>query len=468
MYLIQGAPGVGKTTLALQFLLEGIKQGETCLYITLSETEKEIRCIAESHGWDITKLHIYELSAADQQQQSESENTLFVSSEIELHEATRTLIAAIDRVKPSRVVFDSLSELRLLAQDALRYRRQILSLKEYFAGRQCTVLMLDGVSLDLPLESLVHGVITLNQSTPEYGTDRRRIRIGKLRGVRFVGGYHDYVIERGGLAVFPRLVAAEHQNRFEPGVLLSGVPELDRLLGGGLDRGTSTLLLGPAGAGKSAISTRYALSAAERGENVAMFHFDEHTATMHTRSAGLGMDLASHLQSGRIGVQQIDPAEMSPGEFVRLVQRHVEERNARVVVIDSLNGYMNAMPEERFLTIQMHELLTYLAQKGVTTFLIVAQHGIVGQMAAPLDVSYLADTVILLRFFEADGAVYKALSVTKKRSGAHETTIRQLSFGPQGIIVGKPLSGFHGILTGVPRYIGEVSALALEEQPRHK
>jgi circadian clock protein KaiC len=287
----------------------------------------------------------------------------------------------------------------------------------------------------------------------------------KLRGVKFVGGYHDFVIERGGLMVFPRLVAADHQTPFEPGVLPSGVPELDRLLGGGLDRGTSTLLMGPAGVGKSAISTRYALTAAERGENVAMFHFDEHLVTMSARSVGMGMDISSHLAAGRITVQQIDPAEMSPGEFVKHVQRHVEERDARVVVIDSLNGYMHSMPEERFLTIQMHELLTYLSQKGVTTFLIVAQHGIVGHMASPIDVSYLADSVLLFRFFESAGSVYKALSVMKKRGGAHETTIRQLSFSAQGVLVGKPLSGFHGILTGVPRYVGENDALSPDGHP---
>ena len=444
MYLVQGDPGVGKTTLSLQFLLEGVKQGEKCLYITLSETETEteIRAVAQSHGWDISSLNLYELSAADQRLQSVSENTLFVPSEIELHEATKTLIAEIERVKPSRLVLDSLSELRLLAQDALRYRRQILSLKEYFAGQSCTVLLLDGISIDLPLES--------------------------LRGVKFVGGFHDFNIERGGLTVFPRLVAAEHHTPFAPGFLPSGVPELDRLLGGGLDRGSSTLLLGPAGAGKSAISTRYALAAAERGENVAMFHFDEHLATMTARSEGMGMNITGHLEAGRIAVQQIDPAEMSPGEFVKLVQLHVEERGARVVVIDSLNGYLNSMPEERFLTIQIHELLTYLSQKGVSTFLVVAQHCIFGNMQAPVDVSYLADTVLLFRFFEAAGSVFKALSVMKKRGGAHETAIRQLSFSAQGIDVGKPLSGFHGILTGVPSYVGETDALAPPDKPSDK
>ena len=464
MYLIQGDPGVGKTTLALQFLLEGVKQGEKCLYITLSETEAEVRSVALSHGWDISQLNIYELSASAQRLQSEPESTLFVSSEIELHEATKTLIAEVERVKPTRVVFDSLSELRLLAQDALRYRRQILSLKEYFAGQKCTVLMLDGLSIDLPLESLAHGVISLHLVTPEYGSDRRRLRVVKLRGVKFVGGYHDYSIERGGLVVFPRLVAADHYLKFAPGVLPSGVPALDQLLGGGLDRGTSTLLLGPAGAGKSAIATHYALAAAERGENVVMFHFDEHLATMTARSLGMGMGITRHLEAGRIAVQQIDPAEMSPGEFVKLVQRHVEERKARVVVIDSLNGYMNAMPEERFLTIQMHELLTYLSQQGVATFLVVAQHGMVGPMATPVDVSYLADTVLLLRYFESGGAVLKALSVMKKRGGMHENTIRQLSFGPQGVVVGEPMKGFHGILTGVPSYIGETGVLAQDDQ----
>lgn len=459
---MQGDPGAGKTTLALQFLLEGIRQGELCLYIALSESIAETRTVAESHGWDVSRLHIHEFSAADHGLSGSTENTLFLPSEIELFEATRTLLDVIERTQPARVVLDSLSELRLLSQDPLRYRRQILSLKEYFRNRRCTAMMLDDCTVDKDdrqLHSLAHGVISLENMAPDYGAERRRLRVLKLRGRKFRGGFHDFIIERGGLLVFPRLIAAEHRSAFTPETLPSGVPELDCLLGGGVDRGTSILILGPAGVGKSAITTRYALSAAERGENVALFLFDENRQTMLTRSASLGMNVTAQIASGRIAAQQIHPAEMCTGEFITCVRQHVEERQVRLVLIDSLNGYLKAMPAEQSLSVQLHELLAYLAQKGVTAILVVAQAGIVGNVSAPIDVSYLADTVLLLRYFEAGGAVHKAISVVKKRSGFHENTIRQLSLSSAGISVGAPLRGFQGVLTGVPQYVGEVGAL---------
>lgn len=464
IYLVQGDPGVGKTTLALQFLLEGVRKNEVCLYIALSESAEEIQLVAESHGWDLSRIHIHAVSAFEESLRGSSENTLFVASDVELQEATRSLLEVIERVKPSRLVIDSLSELRLMAQDSLRYRRQILSLKEFLAKRECTVLFLDARTVeheDRQLHSLSHGVIVMQQVAPEYGVDRRRIRIVKLRGVNFRSGYHDFIIRQGGLVVYPRLVAADHDANFAAGILPSGMPELDRLLGGGIDYGTSTLIIGPAGTGKSIITTRYLIAAAEQGENSVVFHFDENLTTLRKRSQLLGMDLDRHLESGRIVAQRIDSAEMSPGAFDSLVRRHVCERRVRVVVIDSLNGYTNAMHEERLLSIQMHELLSYLAHQGVCTFLIVAQQGMFGGMngASRVDFSYLADAVILLRNFESQGAVLKALSVVKKRSGMHENTIRQLSVGANGPIVGEPLREFQGVLTGVPRYVGNRSAL---------
>lgn len=467
IYLVQGDPGVGKTTLALQFLLQGARAGESSMYIALSESEDEIRTVAESHDWDISPLHIHAVSALEQSLQAGGENTLFVPSDVELHEAMRGLLDLIERVKPTRVVFDSLSELRLLSQDSLRYRRQILLLKEFFAGRQCTVLLLDDRTIDREdrqLHSLAHGVVSLSQVTPEYGVDRRRLRVVKLRGVNFRSGHHDFVIRRGGLVVYPRLIAAEHKTGFSEGQLRSGVAELDRLIGGGVDYGTSTLVIGPAGTGKSILTTRYLLAAAEQGENSVVFHFDENLTTMRRRSRLLGMDLDTHLASGRIFAQRIDSAEMSPGAFDTLVRKHVEERNVRVVVMDSLNGYVAAMAEERFLNIQLHELLNYLAQKGVCTFIVVAQQGMLGNMMPRIDVSYLADSVILLRNFESHGAVHKAISVVKRRSGAHENTIRQLSMGPSGVVLGEPLREFQGVLTGVPNYLGTMRAPRTEER----
>jgi circadian clock protein KaiC len=365
------------------------------------------------------------------------------------------------------VVFDSLSEMRLLAQNPLRYRRQILALKQFFIGRQCTVLLLDDRTsevTDLQLQSIAHGVLSLERRSPEYGVMQRRLQVLKMRGKPFRPGYHDYTIARGGLQVFPRLVAAEHQDDFEPAQVKSGIAGLDALMDGGLDKGTSTLVMGPAGSGKSTLATQYAVAAAARGERAAFFLFEESRKTLLARSAGLGLDVKGHLAAGRLSLRQVDPGELSPGEFVSLVRAEVEARGATVVVIDSLNGYLNAMPEARFLTLQLHELLTYLGQRGVTTLLVVAQHGLVGtSMQTPIDVSYLADSVLLLRFFEAAGQVRMALSVLKKRSGAHERTIRELKFGKDGVTVGKPLDEFQGILTGVPTYVGGAAARTKQE-----
>ncbi|HEY6138757.1 MAG TPA: ATPase domain-containing protein [Thermoanaerobaculia bacterium] len=452
-YLVQGDPGVGKTTLGLQFILAGEALGETGLYLTLSETKEELQAVADSHGWSLDEINVFEYSAHDRLAADE-ESTLFHPSEIELGQAVQALIAEVERIKPQRVVIDSLSEIRLLAQNPLRYRRQILGLKHYFSGRDVTVLLLDDKNLlqgDMQLMTLAHGVILLEQLAPAYGAERRRLRVSKFRGVRYRGGFHDFNIRTGGLIVYPRLVAAEHRHVSALQALSSGIPAVDDLLGGGIHRGTSTLIIGPAGGGKSALATHYAVSAAQRGENVATFIFDESLSTLFARSESLNLDLRKHVDSGRISIQQIDPAEVPPGEFVHLVREAVEQREVSMLIIDSLNGYLNAMPEERFLTIHMHELLTYLGQKGVATILVVAQQGLIGSnMQSPVDVSYLADCVILLRYFEHGGELRKAISVMKKRSGYHEKAIRPLAFTNDRIEVGAPLTDFHGILSGLP------------------
>ncbi len=456
LYLIEGDPGSGKTTLALRFLLAGAARGERALYVTLSETREELDGVARSHGWTLDALHVCELIPSEASLLPEAQTRMFHPSEVELSETTAAVLGEVERTKPTLVVFDSLSELRLLAQNPLRYRRQILALKQFFAGRSCTVLFLDDRTSevgDLQLHSLAHGVVTLEQLAPEFGAERRRVRVVKMRGKPFRGGFHDFAIRRGGLDVFPRLVAADHHRPFRPGLLSSGVPALDALLGGGLDRGTSALLMGPAGSGKSSVAIRYAVAAAARDERAAVFAFDESLTTLLARSAGMGMDLKGALECGRATVQQVDPGELSPGEFGHRVRQAVERDGAGLVVIDSLNGYLQAMPEERFLTIQLHELLTYLGQQGVVTILVVAQHGLIGTgMRAPVDASYLADTVILLRYFEAAGLLRRAISVIKKRSGRHEATLRELRFGAGGVWVGEPLAEFHGILTGTPTH----------------
>ena len=457
VYLIEGDPGSGKTTTGLQFLRDGIARGEKVLYVTLSETRVELASVAASHGWNLDGMTLHELAPAEESFKPDDQYTFFHPSEVELSETTKAVLAEVERINPTRVVFDSLSEMRLLAREPLRYRRQILGLKQFFVGRNCTVLLLDDRTSqagDLQLQSIAHGVITLEQLAPEYGAERRRLRIVKMRGVRFQGGFHDFLIATGGLRVFPRLVAAESRNARENGAASTGIARLDDLLVGGLDRGTSTLFIGPAGAGKSAIATSIAVAAAQRGEHVAMYLFDEGLDTFRRRAAGLGTDVTEHVDSGRIVLTQVDPAEMSPGEFADNVRAAVDQAHASVVVIDSLNGYLNAMPEERYLVAQLHELFMFLRQRGVLAISIVAQHGLVGQMQAPVDLSYLADNVLLLRFFEAHGAVRQAISVLKKRSGPHEKTIRELRLEPSGIKVGEPLTEFHGVLTGVPVYKG--------------
>ena len=455
LYLIEGVPGSGKTTLALQFLLAGARAGEPVLYVTLSETGEELRSVALSHGWDLSGIEIREFSTVDAVLDPDDENTIFYPSEIELASTTKLILADIERLKPTRIVFDSLSELRLMAGNPLRYRRQILAFKQFCATRDCTILLLDdmtAVDHDLQMQSLSHGVIRLEHMSPEYGADRRRLRVVKYRATRFRGGFHDYVIQRGGMQVFPRLVAAEHRQSGGSARLPSEIPELDELMGGGIEEGTSTLLLGAAGTGKSTVAAQFVSAAAARGHAAAIFVFDESPATLLTRCAELNVDLRRHVDSGRIWLQQVDPAELTPGEFTHAIRQMVEEHQAKVIVIDSLNGYLNAMPEERHLTIQLHELLMYLGQKGVATILIGAHQGLIGSnMITPVDASYLADAVVLLRYFEDRGEVRQAISVMKKRGGHHERTLREFRLGP-GVSVGRPLREFRGVLTGVPIY----------------
>jgi circadian clock protein KaiC len=454
LYLVEGDPGTGKTTLALQFLLAGARRGEAALYVTLSETHDELNAVAESHGWSLDGIAIHELSS-DASLRSDTQYTVFHPSEVELGDTMNTVLQTLERVRPRRVVFDSLSEMRLLARDPLRYRRQILALKQFFVGHDCTVMLLDDRTAgagDLQLQSIAHGVVRLETLLPEFGGARRRLRVMKLRGVAYTDGYHDYAIRTGGLEVFPRLVAAEHRVPYASETVSSGVPTLDALVGGGLSRGTSTLIMGPAGSGKSLLASHFVHQAASRGDHAAVFIFDEGTDTYFAGTKGLGLDMERLVHAGRLSLQQVDPAEMSPGEFVARVRESVERDNARVVMIDSLNGYLNAMPEERLLTLHLHELFSYLRQRGVLTISVMSQHGMLGHMHSPIDVSYLADAVLLLRFFEAEGAIRKAVSMVKRRAGAHESSIRELRISSAGISVGEPLANFRGIMTGVPRF----------------
>ncbi len=458
MYLLEGVPGSGKTTLALQFLLEGARRGESVLYVTLSETEEEIRGVAASHGWTLDGIDIRQLVPTEDSLRADEQYTMFHPSEVELGETTRAVLADVERLKPTRVVFDSLSELRLLAGDPLRYRRQILALKQFFAGRNCTVLLLDDLtesSNDLQVQSIAHGVLRLEQLLPEYGAERRRLIVVKYRGVQFRGGYHDCVIRYGGLVVYPGLIAHEHLTSSNRGTLASGIAGIDALLGGGIESGTSTLIIGPAGAGKSSLAGQFVAAAAARHQKSAMFIFDESTNTLLARSVGLGFNLRTSVANGLVTVRQVDPAELSPGQFISAVRHAVEQEGVSIVVIDSLNGYLNAMPGERFLLVQLHEVLTYLGQAGVATVLIAAHQGLVGaQMIAPVDASYLADSVILLRYFEAKGELRQAMSVVKKRSGPHERSIREFRLKDGGIDVGPPLKEFRGVFTGVPVFEG--------------
>ncbi len=456
LYLVEGVPGSGKTTLAMQFLLEGVKQGEPVLYVTLSETEAEVHAVAQTHGWSLDGITITELIPSEESLQPDEQYTLFHPSEIELGQTTKSILMEVERIKPTRIVFDSLSELRLLAGSPLRYRRQILALKQFFAGRSCTVLLLDDLTAsdrDLQVQSIAHGVLLLEQSHPEYGSERRRLRVVKFRGVAFRGGFHDYRICRGGLEVYPHLVAGESRQGGINEKLPSGVAGIDSLLGGGIERGTSTLICGAAGTGKSTLAAKFATTAAESGQHVAMFIFDESPNTLIARCAALGMDLDKHVQSGRMMIRPIDPAELAPGEFTHAVRDVVEKHHATIVVIDSLNGYLNAMPGERFLIIQLHEMLMYLGNHGVATILIGAHQGLIGsQMLSPVDASYLADAIILLRYFEAHAEVRQAISVVKKRGSGHERTIREFKLSDGRIQVGPPLKEFRGVLTGVPSY----------------
>jgi circadian clock protein KaiC len=473
VYLLEGTPGTGKTTMALQYLLAGRREGESVMYVTLSETTDELTIIARSHGWSLDGITLFELSTGKEQLESDDQYTVFHPGEVELSETTRRICAEVDRIQPSRVVFDSLSEMRLLAREPLKYRRQVLALKQFFVGRKCTVLLLDDQTAqsDLQLQSICHGVIVLERVWMEYGGARRRLIANKMRGLAYREGYHDFKIQTGGVVVFPRIGAVEARENpdfYGPRrCISSGIEDLDAVFGGGLDEGTSTLLIGPAGTGKSTLVTQFAYAVSRSGSRVACFLFEETRENFLDRARGLGLDLTEALSRGTITVQQIDAAEMSPGEFAHVVRESVEVSDARLIVIDSLNGYMNSMPSENYLVIQMHELLTFLNQRRVLTLMTLAQHGLVGSaMASPVDVTYLADTVVVLRYFEAFGQVMQALSVIKRRTGAHEHTIRQFHLKSTGIELGEPLRDFEGVLTGVPSYKGSREALLEDEDSR--
>lgn len=467
MYLLQGQPGSGKTTLALQFLLAGATQGDKGLYVTLSETREEITRVARSHGWSLEPLALFELSSFQELLESTASQAMFHPAEVELAEVTRPILDEVDRLKPALIVIDSLSEIRLLSGELLRFRRQVLALKQFFTARECTVLLLDDRTADMGsalLESLAHGVITLERESPSYGRTHRRVSVDKLRGVAMREGYHDFRIETGGAVTYPRLVAAEHAERTELTPLPSGIDELDRLLEGGTDRGTNTLLLGPAGVGKSTVATQYAVAAAARGEHAALFLFDETVDTVCARAESLGMPLAEHLRSGLITIRQLNPAELTAGEFSHVVRQAVIRDGARVVVLDSLNGFMDSVPEERFISMHLRELLTYLNHNGVATLTVLAQHGLLGQAAGKtIDISYLADSVILFRYFEATGEVHRAISVMKKRSGPHERTIREFTLSGRGIEIGAPIRDFHGVLSGTPTFVGTTAESLFEK-----
>jgi circadian clock protein KaiC len=467
LFLIDGSPGVGKTTLALQFLLEGVRQGERCLYVTLSETKIELDAVAESHGWSLEGISIIELSEIEQTLTTKSRNSLFQPAEVELNNLSALLLERIAELKPSRLVLDSLSEMRLLAQNALRYRRQILMFKQRFATMQCTVLLLDdrsAIGPDVQVQSIVHGMLSLFVMPLKFGINRRYLSVTKLRGARFIEGNHDYTIKRGGVVLFPRLVAAEYTVNFKDETYSSGNAALYALVGGGLDAGTSNLLTGPAGSGKSTVAALFVHAAVKRGQKAIHFAFDENIHTLLKRSRAMGLDFTEHIKSGTLRVQQIDPAEIAPGELANKIVECVEIQGIRLIVLDSLNGYVNAMPQEDYINLHLHELLSYLNQRGVVTIMTLAQQGLVGPMGVPVDVSYLADTVILTRYFEASGSVRKAISIIKKRSGAHESTIRELEMRASGVHIGDALDDFQGVLTGVPRFIGssEVRAPATE------
>lgn len=466
LYLVDGSPGTGKTTLALQFLMEGAKRGERGLYVTLSESRDELLGVAKSHGWDLSGIEIFEL-ASQRPAESDEGYTLFHPAEVELQQTIEAVLKRVDELNPMRVAFDSLSEMRLLAREALRFRRQILAMKQFFIGRESTVLLLDDKTSpegDLQLHSLAHGVIVLEHISLEYGAERRRLQVVKIRGAQFRGGYHDFRIAKGGLNVYPRILHDVPNEDFTRETLMSGSERLDSLLGGGLTCGTSLLITGAAGTGKSVLCTQYAHASVKRGENVLFYLFDERLSTFKLRTLALGMDLNQALDSEQLRMQQVEPTDLSPGEFASQVVSAVENRNIALVVIDSINGYMQSMPEERLLPIQVHELLSFLSNHGVTCIMTLVQHGIFGNpVDEAAEVSYLADTVILMRYFEVNGSVRQAISVVKKRSGDHERTIRECKVGKGGLVVGDPLRDFQGVLTGVPTYMGNMAPLMTDE-----
>lgn len=454
LYLVEGTPGSGKTTLGLQFLLAGAAAGLSGLYVTLSETRDELHAVAASHGWSLDRLDVFEM-ADEADFGLDHEQSLLHSSDVELGETVRGIFERVEATDPRLVILDSLSELRLLSQSPLRYRRQIMALKHHFAKRNCTVLMLDDRTADagdLQLHSLAHGVICLEQLASEFGSERRRLRTVKMRGLKYHGGYHDFTIERGGLHVYPRLVAAEHEVSFSTEPVSTGLAGLDALLGDGLAPGTNALLSGPAGVGKTTTAVRCMLSALQRGENAAYFLFDERLPTLMQRCRALDMDLTPYVENGQLTIRQIDPAELTPGQFASEVRNSVEAHNANVVAIDSLNAYLHAMPSDTYLMLQMHELLSYLAQRGVVSLLIVGHHGITGELRSDIDISYLADTVMLLRFFEAEGHLRKSIAVIKTRTSDHERTIREFRIDKSGLSIGEPITDFSGILSGAPIY----------------
>jgi circadian clock protein KaiC len=462
LYLVEGTPGAGKTTLGLQFLRRGVENGEKGLYITLSETAKELQTVAASHGWSLEGVEIFEL-VTDEGLSPDAEQSILHPSEVELGETTRGVMSAAERLKPRRVVFDSLSEMRLLAQNPLRYRRQVLALKSFFATKGCTVLLLDDRSADhddLQLHSIAHGVVSLEQAVDQYGPERRRLRVIKMRGIPYRGGEHDFNLDTGGLSVFPRLVAAEHRAVSDASLVSTGIPEMDKLMGGGLARGSNTLFSGPSGVGKTTTAIACARAALQRGEKVVYYLFDEGLGTLLIRSKALGLDIEPYRQSGQMVVQNLDPAEVSPGEFANMVRAAVEDRGVQTVVIDSLNAYLQAMPGDKHLLLQMHELLTYLNQRGVVTILILAQHGVLGDVRSDVDLSYLSDGILLFRFFEARGSLLKAVSMVKSRTSDHELTIREFRLGRHGVEVGEALTDFEGVLSGVASYKGKLGLLS--------
>lgn len=464
IYLLEGQSGTGKTTLAMQFLIAGAANGERGLFVTTSETTRELQQVATSHNWSLKGIEIFELNTYQEElAATEGFYTLFYPAEVELSKSTEQILNEVERIQPTRVIIDALSGLRLLADDPLQHRRQIDELRRALIHKQCTVIMIDEVTdseSNFHPRSLAHGIIRLEQIPHIYGAERRRLRIVKLRGLHTTGGYHDFRITTGGIQVYPRLIASQHPHSSDREPVSCGLSELDTMLNGGLGRGSCMLLMGPAGTGKSTIAMQYAFAAAQRQEHHAIYLFEEHIDTYLERATSLGIDIRTPIKSGLAHVQQVDPAEMSPSEFAHNIRDQVDHYNLRLVIIDSVNGYLNAMPEQRFLNLHMQELLSYLNRKGIITLLIIAQYGMLGrEVRTPIDLTSITDTVILLRYFEALGEVRQSIAVLKKRTGGHEHTIRELRIGSQGIRIGQPLKDFQGVLTGIPSYLGKTDPL---------